>query len=214
MGRTPKFTREQLQSVALAMMDAQGLEALSMRSLAQALGTGPMTLYNYVATREELDVLVIEAVAAGATWTVPENASWEEELLHVARAAWSAVRAHPNAVPLMLTRRSRSPAALKLAEALLSPLSRYGLKGGSLLIAFRSVMALIVGLAQAELAGPLAVKAGESASETIARFRALPPESFPNLRQVADAASRSTPSKEFEASLCLLIAGLKSAHRK
>ena len=211
MGRPPKFTHEQLQTTALAIVDAQGLEALSMRTLAQALGTGPMTLYNYVATREALDVLVVEAVAASMTWDVSECGSWDEELLHVARAAWGAVRAHPNVVPLMLTRRSRSPAALRLAEALLAPLARAGHSGHVLLIAFRSVMALIVGLAQAELAGPLALKAGESAAETIARFRALPVEQFPHLREAADAARSSTAAKEFEAALRLLIAGLKSS---
>lgn len=214
MGRTPRFAREQLQATALAIVDEQGLGGLSMRSLAHALGTGPMTLYNYVATREELDTLVVEAVAAGAKWSHPAGCDWEHELINVARAIWSAVRQHPHAVPLILTRRSRSPAVLNVAEALLAPLARAGLEGGALLVAFRSVTALIIGLAQGELAGPLALKAGESAGETIARFRALPPDRFPRLREAAGAAARSSPDQEFDASLQLLVSGLKACRNR
>ena len=62
MAPKAKFTRAQLQEAALALVDEQGLAALSMRTLAGALGTGPMTLYNYVKDRDELDALVVEAV--------------------------------------------------------------------------------------------------------------------------------------------------------
>lgn len=210
MGRPPKFTREQLQTTALAIVDEQGLGALSMRSLAQALGTGPMTLYNYVTTRDELDALVIEAVSGGATWVVPPDASWQDELASIARAAWGAVRMHPNTVPLILTRRSRSPAALNIAEGMLAALARAGLEGQGRLVAFRSVTALIIGMAQGELAGPLALQTGESAAETIARFRALPADRFPHLRATAAAAARSSAEHEFEGALRLLIAGIAS----
>ena len=64
MAPKAKFTRAQLQEAALALVDEQGLAALSMRTLAGALGTGPMTLYNYVKDRDELDALVVEAVLA------------------------------------------------------------------------------------------------------------------------------------------------------
>jgi len=211
MGRPARFTREELQAKALSIVDEHGLEALSMRSLAQALGTGAMTLYNYVGTREELDVLVVEAVAGKATWVVPQGCRWEEELVVIARALWSAVRAHPHAVPLILTCRSRSPTTLRVAEALLASIARAGLQGDGLLIAFRSVMALIIGLAQGELAGPLALRAGESAEETIKRLRSLPADCFPCLREAADAAASSNPDHEFNESLRLLIVGIKNA---
>ncbi|RZJ10994.1 MAG: TetR family transcriptional regulator [Acidovorax sp.] len=210
MGRTPKFTREQLQATALSIVDEKGLDGLSMRTLAAALGTGAMTLYNYLATREELDVLVVEAVVARATWTMPPNATWQDELLHVAKGVWDAVRAHPNVVPLVLTRRSRSAAVCHFAESLLAPLARGGLSEDALLVAFRGVTALIMGLAQGELSGPLALQAGECAQETIQRFRALPADRFPHLIDAAGAAMRSTPEAEFEAAMKIFIAGLHS----
>ena len=211
MGRPAKFTHAQLQSVALRLVDSQGLAGLSMRSLAAALETGPMTLYNYVSQREELDVLVVDAVLAEVSWPAPDQGPWEDALRGIALALWKAVNAHPNAVPLLLTRRSRSPAMLTVAEALLTALARSGRQGMPLLVAFRAVTALIMGAAQADLAGPLNLQAGESAQDTIARFRALPVERFPHLIDIAGAASANSAQAEFQAGLDLLIDGLTKA---
>ncbi|RQO56197.1 TetR family transcriptional regulator [Variovorax sp. KBW07] len=209
MGRPAKFTRPQLQTAALAIVDAHGLAGLSMRALASALDTGAMTLYNYVSQREELDVLVVEAVIGEARWSLAGDESWEQALQTIAFALWHAVRAHPHAIPLILTRRSRSPAMLEAAEAMLQALARSGRSGQALLVAFRAVSALVMGVAQADLAGPLTLQAGESATDTIARFQALPSERFPLLIEIATAATRSDAESEFRASLALLVAGLR-----
>ena len=207
MGRPAKFTHAQLQSAALRLLDEQGLAGLSMRSLATELGTGAMTLYNYVPQREGLDLLVIEAVIAEVRWERGPFADWKDEVRAIASALWRAVRAHPNAIPLILTRRSRAPAMFEVTEALLTALARSGRSGADLLVAFRAVSALVMGLAQAELAGPLSLQAMESAEDTIARFRALPADRFAHLIDIASAALRSTPEQEFQASLDLLLAG-------
>jgi len=211
MGRPAKLTRQQLQAAALAIVDAHGLSGLSMRALAGALGTGVMTLYNYVSQREELDVLVVEAVIAEARWSLEGDEAWEQSLQTIAFALWHAVRAHPHAIPLILTRRSRSPAMLDAAEAMLQALARSGRSGQALLVAFRAVSALIMGAAQADLAGPLTLQAGESAADTIARFQSLPGERFPLLIDIATAATTSDAESEFRAGLALLIEGLHSS---
>ena len=84
------------------------------------------------------------------------------------------------------------------------------LLSAGLLVAFRAISALVTGMAQAELAGPLSLHAAESAEDTIARFRALPADRFPQLIGVASAAMRSTAEDEFEASIQLLLAGLEA----
>lgn len=210
MGRPAKFTHAQLQAAALRLLDRDGFRGLSMRALAGELGTGAMTLYNYVPQREGIDLLVIEAVVAEARWDPGPYAAWQDEVRAIAAGLWSAVRAHPHAIPLVLTRRSRSPAMFVVTEALLTALARSGRSDTALLVAFRAVSALVMGLAQAELAGPLAIQAAESADETIARFRALPAERFPWLIDIASAARQSTAEEEFRAALDLLLAGLDS----
>lgn len=211
MGRPAKFSREQLQQAALALVDTHGLEGLTMRALAQRLGTGAMTLYNYVSQRDELEMLVVEAVVGEVQWAPGQGRglAWDEELEAIALVMWRAIRTHPHVIPLILTRRSRSPAMFEVTEALLRTLARSGRSGERLLVGFRAVSALIMGVAQAELAGPLTLQAGESASETIARFQALPAERFPHLIDIATAASASDPETEFRASLAILIDGLR-----
>jgi AcrR family transcriptional regulator len=211
MGRPAKFTQQQLQAAALALVDEQGLAGLSMRALASALGTGAMTLYNYINERADLEILVVEAVIAEARWSPAGQGEWRDEVQAIATAMWRAVRAHPHTIPLILTRRSRSPAVLEVAEAMLHALARSGLSGHSLLIAFRSVSALVMGFAQAELAGPLALQSGESAKATIARFRALPSDRYPRLIEIANAAATSEAESEFRGGLDLLLEGLANS---
>src|SRR3954466_10043811 len=103
MGRPAKFSREQLQAAALALVDKHGLESLSMRALAAELGTGAMTLYNHVEHREDLEMLVVDAVIADTHWREGEHEDWQDDVRHVATAMWRAVRRHPATIPLVLT---------------------------------------------------------------------------------------------------------------
>ncbi len=208
MGRPAKFSRAQLQAAALRLVDRDGLAGLSMRALAAELGTGPMTIYNHVADRVDLDVLVVDAVLGAAEWPRTKRSDWRREAEDIATAMWRAARAHPHAIPLILTRRSRSIAVLEVSEALLRALARSGRSNRALLIAFRAVTAFVMGFAQVEIAGPLSTQAGEPAADVIGRFRALPAERYPRLIEIATAAARSDPEGEFRRGLAALLAGL------
>ncbi len=202
MPPSPKFTRQRLSTIALELVDARGLGALTMRSLAQALGTGPMTLYNYVQSRDELDALVVEGVMAGARWPATTDV-WREDARAMATATWDAIRAHPNALPLILARRSLSPSMLEPAEALLAALAAGGRSGPDLLAAFRAVHGYIFGFALirgAETAG--------GADASAERVQALPEGRFPRLVSVAREAARLTIDAEFAAGLEVVLAGL------
>jgi len=208
MGRPAKISRARLQAAALALIDRHGLAGLSMRALAVKLGVGAMTLYNHVAHREDLELLVVEAVLAKAQWADVEDADWPAAVREIATALWRAVRAHPAVIPLILTRRSRSPAVIDASEALLRALARSGRSAGDLLTAFRAVQALVMGFAQIELAGPLSRAAGEPPQAVIRRFRALPRQRYPHLIEIATAAAGSRADDEFSAGLDLLLTGL------
>lgn len=199
-----KFTRAQLQEAALTIVDRDGLPALSMRSLAGALGTGPMTLYNYVKDRDDLDALVVEAVMREVR--LPrEHGDWRADVTAIVEATWRTVRRHPNVIPLVLTRRTLHETTLVWAEALLRALARSGRSGGDLLVAFRTVSGFVMGFAQAQLADPLAPDEGR---EDIARAQALPADRFPRLIEIADAAARLGADREFRAGLDIVMAGL------
>lgn len=60
--RRPRFTREQIAKTALAIADAEGFEAVSMRRVAAELGAGTMTLYHYVSNKDDLIALMDDAI--------------------------------------------------------------------------------------------------------------------------------------------------------
>jgi AcrR family transcriptional regulator len=203
-----KFTRDQLQAAALALVDEHGLAGLTMRSLAAALNTGPMTIYNYVDGREGLEQLVTEAVMAEVRWAAEPSGDWGDEVLAIAEGMWRAVRAHPHTIPLILTRRSVDLATLVPAEALLQALARGGRSGAELLVAFRTVSAFVTGFAQAELVGPLSRAHDEDVTAITERVAELPVERFPKLIEIAHVAAESDPEAEFRAGLHLVLTGL------
>jgi AcrR family transcriptional regulator len=199
-----KFARAQLQEAALAIVDREGLPALSMRSLAAALATGPMTLYNYVKDRDDLDALVVEAVMAEVR--LPrEKGDWRADVTAIVEATWRTVRRHPNVIPLVLTRRTLHETTLVWAEALLRALARSGRSGADLLVAFRTVSGFVMGFAQAQLADPLSP---DEDREDISRAQALPAERFPHLIEIAGAAAKLGADREFRAGLDIVMAGL------
>lgn len=203
-----KFSRAQLQAAALALVDDQGLDGLTMRSLAVALGTGPMTIYNYVDGRDGLEQLVTEAVMAEVRWDPVPSADWDAEVVAIAEGMWRAVRGHPHAIPLILTRRSLDLATLAPAEALLGALARGGRSGVELLVAFRTTSGFVTGFAQAELAGPLSPSPNEDRATVTERVAVLPVDRFPKLIEIAHAATTSDPEDEFRAGLRIILTGL------
>jgi AcrR family transcriptional regulator len=193
-----RFTLPEIRVKALEIVDHDGLAALSMRSLASALGTGPMTLYNYVKDREGIEELVVEAIITHVAIPAP-SADWRRDAEAVATALWQAMRAHPAAVALVLTRRSASAASFAPAEALIAALSRSRLADRELLAAFRAVLGLVMGSAQGELAGPLAARVGELAGRD-----------HPHIAGLAEVSRRSTPAEDFAAGLGFLLDGIEA----
>ncbi|RKN41823.1 TetR/AcrR family transcriptional regulator [Streptomyces hoynatensis] len=205
-----KFTEERLRAAALSLVDERGLPALTMRNLAAALGTGAMTLYTYVDGREGLEALLVEAVMSEVR-RVPgvPSADWRADVRALAEAHWRAVRAHPDVIPLILTRRSLDPATLAGGEEMLGALARGGYAGRPLLVAMRAVSAFVMGFAQAELAGPLSLAPDEQPGDVIERVRALPRERYPRLIEMAEAARESTAESEFHEALAIVLDGLR-----
>ena len=93
-GPKPGLSLEKIVTAAIAIADAEGLDAVSMNRVAKQLGTEAMSLYRYVASKEELLALMIDAALGGVPKT-PAEGGWRERL---ASWAWSTVRAmrdHP-----------------------------------------------------------------------------------------------------------------------
>lgn len=205
-----RFSVAEVAAQALEIVDRDGLGALSMRTLAAALGTGPMTVYNYVNDRDQLEELVAEAVIASVELP-PSSHDWQQDVRAIAMAIWQTVRQHPNVVPLVLTRRTVSPSSYAPAERLVEALARGGLEDADLLAAFRAVLGLVMGSAQAELAGPLAGPARDSEQVAVAsQIGRLAGVEHPRLAALALTSQQSSAAADFERALDMLLAGVQS----
>lgn len=94
--RKPAYSRELIVSTAIALADAEGFEAVSMRRLASELGAGTMTLYHYVATKDELVALIGDAIMSELI--VPDDElpeGWRGGLAEIARRTRAVFSRHP-----------------------------------------------------------------------------------------------------------------------
>jgi hypothetical protein len=113
----------------------------------------------------------------------------------------AAVRAHPNAVPLLLARRHDSPAALRWTEAMLGALRRAGFTGARRVIAQRTVVSYLLGALQTEHFSALSGAGTAAMAE-------LPVEDYPLLTQTARDARRVSADEEFRQGLAAVLRGL------
>ncbi|MEV8321927.1 TetR/AcrR family transcriptional regulator C-terminal domain-containing protein [Kitasatospora sp. NPDC056731] len=153
--RTPLLSRERIVAAALRLIDAEGLAALSTRRLATELSVSGPSLYNHVATKDELLDAVVDSVIGEvdlsmfgapdgpptATPTAkpdgtPDDAPtatpsgrptpWPDALRAWARSYRAALAAHPNIVPVLAQGPGRRPNALRLADAVFGHLVEAG----------------------------------------------------------------------------------------
>ncbi len=97
--RRPRFSREQIAAAALAIADAEGFDAVSIRRIATALGAGTMSLYRYISAKSDLVALMDDAIMGESL--IPDGelpADWREALAMIARRTRSALLRHPWAV--------------------------------------------------------------------------------------------------------------------
>ncbi len=80
--------------VAIALADADGLEAFSLRKVAEQLGLAPMSLYTYVPGRAELIVLMVDEVAGECSYA-PHAGPLRERMAAIARLTWNELQRHP-----------------------------------------------------------------------------------------------------------------------
>ena len=128
--RAPLLSREKIVAEALALIDAEGLAALSTRRLAGRLGVSGPSLYNHFATMDDLVEAVADAVIGKVDLDGLAEAGrglqWPEAMRRWARSYRDVLAEHPNLVPVAVHGPGRRPAALKLADAVYGATVRAG----------------------------------------------------------------------------------------
>ncbi|MFN7142720.1 MAG: TetR/AcrR family transcriptional regulator [Myxococcota bacterium] len=109
------LSRERVIEAAVALADTEGIDALSMRRLATALGVQAMSLYNHVKDKDDLLDALVERVVAEIELP-PPGTPWRAALRHRSQAAHAALMRHPWACPLLMSRPNVGPAMLRYLD--------------------------------------------------------------------------------------------------
>jgi AcrR family transcriptional regulator len=207
MPRPRSLSPSAVAAAALAIIDRDGLAQLSMRTVAAELGVAPMSLYRYVESRDELEGVVLESVVGAVDISTGASTAWRERVDTLVRRVRAAIRAHPALVPLLLTRRQSSAGSVRWGEAMMHALADGGFRGGERAIAFRTLVAYLLGAVQLEHYGPLAGAGTEMLANLTAR-------DFPYLSETARSARTIPSDEEFRRGLGLVLDGLDRVRRR
>ncbi|OII68689.1 MULTISPECIES: TetR/AcrR family transcriptional regulator [unclassified Streptomyces] len=127
--RKPLLSRERIVAAAAALVDAEGLEAVSTRRLAAGLGVSGPSLYNHFRTKDEILEAVADAVSAQvdlSMFDADDPRDWRTALHDWAVSYRAALTAHPNIVPVLARGPGRRPAGLRVADAVFGAMVRAG----------------------------------------------------------------------------------------
>lgn len=193
---------------ALALADAEGLAAVTVRRLAGELGVTPMALYWHVRSKDEL----LDGMAAGVLERVDRSvdpaAPWQEQLRSLLGSLVAALRAHPAAAVLVATRTVSSEEGLRVTETLLDVLRRGGFPPAEATHVARHAVATAAHLVGSQ-PGAVSGRSAEVDERARLLLESLPPERFPRLVEASVPLTRSTDPDAYVAlGLELLLAGI------
>jgi AcrR family transcriptional regulator len=200
---TAKLDQARIRAAALALVDAEGLERLSMRRLATALDVSAASLYFHYATKDEL----LEAVAADVLANVDTRAfrsGWEPGVRAWARSLRAALAAHPRLVPVLSHAPGRRADALQRAD---------DIQGGLVAAGWPPREATMIGAAAKYLVFGAALG---SFAEGFAADPEVYADRYPHLGQAHRLAARAAEvdRESFDFALEQLIAGLRARYAR
>lgn len=222
--RPAALTREQVLVAALEIIDQDGVDALTMRRLGQALDRNPMGIYRHAADKDALldgvvEHVLSELVVSDESGRDEEDGDtdgdWETALRRTAHAFRRIGLAHPNAVPLLVTRSVTGPLALRPLgtlrplEELLEVFIGAGFDPHGALHAARLFTGFLYGHIQDELQQEVP---DPDETDDLLRLglHRLPITQFPRLRSLTTVLATYDGAAELDEGLDIVIAGLRS----
>lgn len=149
----PRLDRERVLRGAVAVADAGGIASLTIRSLAQRLGVKPMSVYYYVANKEEILDGLVDIVFSEIELPATDG-DWQREMRRRASSARQVLRRHPWAIGLLESRTSPGPATLRHHDAVIGTLRGAGFSAEMTAHAYALIDSYVYGFALQEAALP------------------------------------------------------------
>ena len=212
--RRTALTRDQVLAAALRIIDADGVEALSMRRLGAALDRDPMRLYRFAASKDDLLDGVVELALSTLRIPVARDDGWADVLRRTGHAFRELALAHPHVVPLLVTRPLATPLALRPLgtlrplEDLLELFVTAGFDERGALHAYRLYMGFLYGHVLNELQERV-LDPDETDDLLRLGLHRLPAREFPRIRALATELAGYDGRQELDEGLDIVLGGLR-----
>ena len=191
---------------ALAICESDGADALTIRAVATAMDAAPMSLYNHVATKEELLDAVLDAVMGRLRVATDTSKPWQDELADFALALAEHLDTHRWAVLPLMARPDPGERTTAVGEVAIAAALRGGLDASAAVTAFAALLSLVYGraafLAAAERPG------AQPAADVEARISAADASDYPATASLAAELARYASPVHLERAVRALIDGL------
>ncbi|OKI44537.1 transcriptional regulator [Streptomyces sp. CB03578] len=224
-GRPPRLDQGRTARAALDLLDEAGLDALTMRRLADAVGVRAGALYRHFATKQDLLTVMAERMLEGCSAPPPEG-DWSERLTVLAHRMRTALLAHRDGARVYAGTHSTGANTLGFAEALVGVLREAGFRDED---AARAVLAVVNFTVGHTLEEQAALQPGDSAAAEAGPAEAGPAEAgpadpdrlrravaaqdFPHLTAALPVLTSTDFAAHFAFGLNLLVQGLRATER-
>jgi TetR/AcrR family tetracycline transcriptional repressor len=208
-----RLTKQVVVERALALGDAEGLDALTIRRLATELGVTPMALYWHFRNKEELLAAVGDQVWSELDTDIDAAAPWYLQMRGLMESLLHVLRSHPCASQLILQGEKQNDAALVASETALEVLRRGGFDAEHAAAITRNALWTGLMLTMSEPGFHLTMTEAERAEEQRkirVRLALLPPDRYPCLVEAAGPMSASDPEFHYRFGVDLFIAGVQA----
>jgi len=211
--RTP-LSRERVVRAALVVADAGGIDSLSIRHIAEELGSKPMALYNHIASKNDILDGIVDLVF-GEIAVPSDHTDWKEAMRLRAYSARDALVRHPWASTLMQSRTNPGPATLRHQNAVIGSLRAAGFTIHQAAHAFSVMDSYIYGFTQQQQ--NLTYTSPEEATVVAQQIlQHLPADEYPHLADMIIEHALQPDydyAAEFDFGLDLILDGLERVPR-
>jgi TetR/AcrR family transcriptional regulator, tetracycline repressor protein len=208
-----RLTRERIVEAALRVMDAEGLEAVSMRRVAREVGVEAMSLYHHV--RDKDDLLGGMCSLVMQEFDIPEHDDrpWDQRARSGAQEWRAVLKSHPNVIALFAerTKPMTDVDALRPMEYALSLIMETGLDERQAVQVFNVLGGYIMGFVMMETGRMFTAGALDAEAPNVElTTRTFPADQLPCIAMALPHLASNDPDEQFELGLDLMLAGLRA----
>jgi AcrR family transcriptional regulator len=199
----PPLTRELILETGMRLIDAEGVDALSIRRLGDELGYSPMLIYRHVRDKDDLLDQIVTLALESLTLDSDPQAPWKDRLLATVTELSNGLHDHPGVTEIIMRRPPPLPAFDRFRETMLQALHDSGLDEPDAVDALTAIVCYLLGYAHAARARGRTDTPGEAE-----RLRNLSPRQFPRLSESADIYAGHLTEEAFQKGVRALLTGL------